>query len=115
MTIARISILYPNKAGATFDFEHYVNVHMPMAVELLGKHPGYRGVTVERGVGGMEPNSPPTYIATCHFLFTSVEAFFEAFLPNAEALQGDMPNYTDIVPTIQSGEVAFTNSSGDNA
>ena len=31
----------------------------------------------------------------CHFLFSSVDAFMAAFMPNAPELQGDMPNYTD--------------------
>lgn len=39
------------------------------------------------------------------FLFDSVENFLEAFMPNAEVLQGDMRNYTDIEPVIQFNEV----------
>lgn len=115
MSLTRISILYPNKAGARFDFDHYTNIHLPLAVGLLGAHPGYRGVTVERTVSGMEANSPPAFIAMCHFVFTSIDAFLEAFAPNAATLQGDMPNYTDIAPIIQYGQVAFSNVAGKSA
>lgn len=114
-SLTRISILYPNKAGARFDFDHYTKVHMPMAVDLLSTHPEYRGVTVERAVSGMEANTPPAFTAMCHFLFTSAEAFLEAFVPNAAALQGDMPNYTDIEPIIQFGQVAFSNVASKSA
>jgi uncharacterized protein (TIGR02118 family) len=109
MNTVKISILYPNQDGAQFDFDHYTKKHMPRSIALLSAHPGYRGVSVERGIGGTEPNSPPAYIAMCHFSFTSVEAFMEAFLPNAEELQGDMANYTNIEPVIQFNQVLVTN------
>ncbi|QEH39173.1 EthD protein [Aquisphaera giovannonii] len=104
----RISILYPNRDGSRFDFPYYVETHMPMSIGLLGAHPGYRGVSVERGLGGAEPGSRPAYVAMCHFLFDSLEDFLAAFMPNAPALQGDMPNYTDIEPVIQFNEVLIS-------
>lgn len=98
----KVNILYPNKEGARFDLDYYVNTHMPMSIEKLG--PALRGVSVEQGLGGTEPGSPPAYIAMCHLRFDSMDAFMAAFLPNAEALQGDIPNYTDIDPIIQFSE-----------
>lgn len=104
----RISILYPNNRGARFDVSYYVETHMPMSIKLLSAHPGFRGVSVERGLGGAVPGSGAAYIAMCHFLFSSVEEFMAAFMPNAEVLQGDMPNYTDIEPVIQFNEVLIS-------
>jgi uncharacterized protein (TIGR02118 family) len=101
----RISILYPNNKGTRFDVTYYVNTHMPMSIKLLSKHPGFKGVSVERGLGGAAQGSEPAYIAMCHFLFNSIEDFLAAFTPNAPVLQGDMPNYTDIEPIIQFNEV----------
>jgi len=103
--MVRISILYPNQQSSRFDFPYYTGIHMPMSVELLSAHPGFRGVSVERGVGGAAPGAAPTYVAMCHFLFSSAEDFLAAFLPNAETLQSDMKNYTDIEPVIQFNEV----------
>jgi hypothetical protein len=34
-----------------------------------------------------------------------VRISIEAFTPHASVLQGDMPNYTDVAPTIQFNEV----------
>jgi len=104
----KISILYPNNKGARFNISYYVETHMPMAIRLLGAHPGFDGVSVERGLGGVAPGSEPTYIAMCHLFFNSVEDFLAAFTPNAEAFQGDMPNYTDIEPVIQISEVLIS-------
>ena len=106
--MVRISILYPNNKGSRFDFPYYVKTHMPMSIKLLSAHPGFKGVSVERGLGGAVPGSEPTHIAMCHFLFDSIEDFLAAFMPNAETLQGDMPNYTDIEPIIQFNEVLIS-------
>lgn len=106
--MVKISILYPNTPGSRFDVAYYVETHMPMSIKLLSAHPGFKGVSVERGMGGVVPGSAPNYIAMCHFLFSSVEDFLAAFLPNAPALQGDMPNYTDIEPVIQFNEVLIS-------
>ena len=51
------------------------------------------------------PGSPPIYHVMIHMLFDSVEAFQGAFGPNAEAIMGDIPNYTDLQPKIQISEV----------
>lgn len=104
----KISILYPNNKDSRFDMHYYVETHMPMSIELLSAHPGFKGVSVEHGIGGTTPGSKPTYIAMCHFLFDSVEDFLAAFMPNAAVLQGDMPNYTDIEPVIQFNEVLIS-------
>ena len=36
-----------------------------------------------------------------HIYFETVEIFQSAFGPHADVLMGDIPNYTDIQPTIQ--------------
>jgi uncharacterized protein (TIGR02118 family) len=40
-----------------------------------------------------------------HLYFETVEAFQAAFGPHAEAIIGDIPNYTDVQPTIQVSDV----------
>ncbi|MGZ6221677.1 MAG: EthD family reductase [Syntrophales bacterium] len=62
-------------------------------------------IAVERGLGGAEPGSRATYIIMFHLYFDSVEAFQAAFGPHAPAIMGDIPNYTDIQPTIQVSKV----------
>jgi uncharacterized protein (TIGR02118 family) len=104
----RISIFYPNVSGSRFDFEYYVEKHMPRSIQLLSAHPGFRGVSVERGLGGATPGSDPTYSAVCHYLFESADAFMAAFTPHAAELQGDIPNYTNVAPVIQINEVLIS-------
>jgi uncharacterized protein (TIGR02118 family) len=102
----KVTILYPNRPGSHFDADYYVNVHMPMAIKLLGT--AVKAVSAEIGVTGATPDQPPPYAAICAFTCESTSAFTEAFLPHASVLQGDIPNYTDIVPVIQMSELRLS-------
>ncbi|HCI12947.1 MAG: ethyl tert-butyl ether degradation protein EthD [Gallionellales bacterium GWA2_60_142] len=104
--MVKISILYPN--AGRFDMDYYLNTHMPRSIELLSAGNCYRGVSVDRGLGGASPGSMPSYVAMCHYLFDSADDFMAAFLPHAAELQGDMPNYTDIEAVIQISEVVIS-------
>ena len=99
--MTKISIMYPNAKNATFEMNYYLKIHMPMSIERLAASPGYRGVSVERGLGDGTPGSEPAYVALCHYLFDSLEDFLAAFSPHSAVLQGDIANYTDIKPLIQ--------------
>jgi uncharacterized protein (TIGR02118 family) len=74
-----------------------------MVQEKLGG--ALKGVAAEQGIAGGQPGSPATYVAMGHMLFDSVEAFQNAFGPHAGAIMADIPNYTDVQPTIQISEV----------
>ena len=104
----KISILYPRDKGSRFDMRYYTETHMPLSIELLSAHPGFKGVSVERGLGGAVPGTDAAFVAMCHFLFDSAEDFMVAFTPHAAVLQGDMPNYTDIEPVIQINEIVIS-------
>lgn len=99
----KVSVLYPNGEGHKFDMDYYCNVHSPMVAELLGD--AIKGSAVENGLGGPEPGSEPAFVAMGHMYFDSLEAFQNAFGPNAEKIMNDIPNYTNIEPQIIISEV----------
>lgn len=99
----RLNILYPNTPGSRFDMDYYLGTHMPMSKRLLAD--ACKGISIERGIAGTEPGSPPTYIVSCHMLFESIDAFLGVWIPNADTLGGDIPNYTDVQPVIQFSEL----------
>jgi uncharacterized protein (TIGR02118 family) len=103
-----ISSIYPKKEGCEFDFDYYLNKHMPRSIELLSSGRGFKGVSVERGVDVDEPKLESSYIAMCHYYFESLEDFIAAFGPHAEELQGDIANYTNIEPITQINEVLIS-------
>jgi uncharacterized protein (TIGR02118 family) len=99
----KVSVLYPNHEGSTFDMAYYCDRHIPMVRQLLGV--ALKAVAVEQGVGGAAPGSPPPYLALGHLLFESLEAFQTAWGPHAQKIVADVPNYTNSQPTIQISEV----------
>lgn len=99
----KVSVLYPNGEGKTFDMDYYCNKHAPMVGRLLGD--AVKGATVENGLGGAESGSTATYAAMGNLYFNSMESFENSFGPNAEAIMGDLPNFTNIEPVIQVSEV----------
>ena len=102
--MVKVSVLYPNKPGSRFDADYYLKVHMPMAAKLLGS--AIKAATAEIGVAGGAPGEPPAYAAIAGFTCETVDTFLQAFMPVVGQLQGDIPNYTDIVPVIQFSNLA---------
>jgi uncharacterized protein (TIGR02118 family) len=100
----KVSVLYPNSAGARFDMAYYTSSHMPMVQK---KVPTCKGIAAEKGVAGATPGAPPTYIAIGHLLFDSVAAFQSGFGPHAEEILSDIPNYTNTQPVIQVSEITL--------
>ena len=101
--MVKVSIFYPGKPGSHFDVDYYLNTHMPLTLGLLGS--AIKAVSVEIGVLGGTPDQLPPFTAICGFTCETVQAFTDAFLPNADVLQSDIPKYTDITPVIQVSEI----------
>lgn len=103
--MTRVTILYPKTESSTFDLDYYLSTHMPMSRSALGD--ALRGFSVEVGQMGGGVDVPAPYSVICTFLFDSVEAFMSVFMPHAEALQGDIPRFTNVSPVIQFSEVVL--------
>ena len=99
----KVSVLYPNGEGKSFDMDYYCNKHVPLVGGLLGD--AVKGATVEKGLGGGTPDSPATYSAMSNLYFDSMEDFGNSFGPNADEIMADLPNFTNIEPIIQISEV----------
>ena len=95
----KVSVLYPNDSGSTFDMGYYLGKHIPMVQQKLSG--ALRGTAIDQGLGGTEPGAPPAYTVICHLLFDSVESYQGAFGPHAQAIVGDIPNYTNTQPILQ--------------
>lgn len=99
----KVSVFYPNNNGSKFDMDYYCKSHMPMVQQKLGA--ACKRVAVEHGLSGAAPGSRPAFVAMGHLYFDTAEAFETAFGPHAQEIMADIPNYTDIQPTIQVSEV----------
>ena len=66
-----VRIVYPNKAGSTFDWQHYYDVHLPLGIRLLREYRGISPVKIEVDQhitsDGKDGNAP--YHCICTTLF----------------------------------------------
>jgi uncharacterized protein (TIGR02118 family) len=99
----KVSVMYPATPGARFDHDYYRDKHMPLVKQRMGEH--CRFYTIDRGLAGGAPGTPPTYVAMCHLFCESVESFNTGFGPHAKEIMADIANYTDLQPVLQISEV----------
>jgi uncharacterized protein (TIGR02118 family) len=98
-----ISVIYPRREGATFDFEHYAKVHMPLVAERWGDA-GLTGTEALRGVNGGDGGDAPFFAITL-LRFASMEAFGAAMSgEHAAEILADIANFTNVQPVIQVNE-----------
>jgi uncharacterized protein (TIGR02118 family) len=95
--------MYPRKDGARFDWSYYTATHVPMVGQKLGG--ALKSASIEQGIGGGAPGSPPAFVAIANLTFESVTAFQTAFGPHAQEIMADIPKYTSIEPIIQISEI----------
>ena len=100
----KVTILYPKHDGGRFDYDYYLEHHMPRAAALLGH--AMRSIVVDRPIAS-PPWPEPAYWAICTFTCDSRETYEAAFFPHMEELQGDIARYTDSIPVVQLGEIEF--------
>ncbi len=99
----KVTILYPNSEGKTFDMDYYSEKHMPMVAELLGD--SLKLLAIDKGLSGRSPDEPIPYLAIGYLYFDQLSAYQNSFGPNAEKIVGDIPNYTNIQPVVQISQV----------
>ncbi|MEO1260510.1 MAG: EthD family reductase [Bacteroidota bacterium] len=101
--LTKVTILYPNGEGKTFDMEYYANEHMPMLADLFGD--SLKHLEIDQGLSGRTPDEPIPFLAIGYLYFESLSAYQKSFGPNAEKILNDIPNYTNIQPVVQISEV----------
>ncbi len=97
------SVMYPDAPGKHFDMDYYLDTHMAMVKEKVGG--ALKGVTIDRGLSGPEPGSMATYATFTRLLFDSLEDVATYMAPHSPAFDADIPNFTDITPSVQISEV----------
>ena len=99
----KVSILYPNGEGKTFDMEYYEAKHMPMVANYLGENLMF--YEIDKGIAGRTPNDKVPYLAVGYFYVKDVVQYNKAIAQNRDAIVNDFKNYTNIQPIIQISEI----------
>ena len=99
----KVTVMYPNLPGGHFDHDYYCSRHMPMVKSRMGD--SCRFYTVDKGLAGVQLDTPPAFVAMCHIFSESQEAFQNGFGPHADEIMADIPNYTNLTPVLQISEI----------
>jgi uncharacterized protein (TIGR02118 family) len=94
-----LTILYPNTEDGFFDFDYYLEKHIPLSEEINGAK-----FEILKGVSSVDGQKPP-FICIARLPIRSVEQFIETITTRGQVLIDDMPNYTNIQPILQFDEV----------
>jgi uncharacterized protein (TIGR02118 family) len=95
-----VTMIYPNKKGATFNFDYYLNRHIPWAIKLTGD----KGTEVRKGASN--PNGGPVpYICLCRFWINSEEEYRAVMEKHGKDLIADVANFTNVEAVVQIDEV----------
>jgi uncharacterized protein (TIGR02118 family) len=93
----RISVLYPNAEGTSFDFDYYLSKHIPLVQERLGDR--LIRAEVFKGKSTLD-GGPAPYVCSGYLFFDDVATFQATFGPHAAEIVGDIPNYTNVQPLV---------------
>ena len=99
----KLTAMYPNEDGVRFDFDYYTSTHDRLVKDLLGPH-GLRRIDVDRGLGA-PGDEPAPYVAVGTLWFESADGIAAGLAEHGEAILGDIPNFSNVEPTIQISEV----------
>ncbi|WP_293234062.1 EthD family reductase [Paludibacterium sp.] len=98
-----ITLLYPYKEHARFDFAYYLGTHVPFVKRCVG--PTLKGIVIEKGLVGIMPDIPPPFLVIAHLYFESIKSFENTFGAHAKEIFADIPNFTDLQPLAMISEV----------
>lgn len=101
--VIKVSVFYPYTPGARFDHDYYRDRHLPLLKERMGSRCLF--YTIDKGLAGGAPGSPPLFVGMCHVYCDSVADFEAGFGPHAAEILADVANYTDLAPQLQISEV----------
>ena len=99
----RVTGLYRDTSNSEFDFDYYMNTHMPLVKKRLVEF-GMGDFEVERGIEAANGEAAQ-YVCIVHIEFPTIDDFKRGFEKHGEELGADVPNYTNIAPEMQISEI----------
>ncbi|KAK8218836.1 hypothetical protein HDK77DRAFT_434554 [Phyllosticta capitalensis] len=98
-----VQVVYPNVSDATFNYDHYLQVHMPLAEKVWRPHGliGYRALKI---VATAPKNDPPPYTVMCLLEFPDRKSWDDCIAVAAKDLVPDIPNFSNKEPVFLIGE-----------
>jgi len=92
-----VQVGYPSAAGARFDMKYYLSNHMPLVQKK------WSSFGLEHWAITQCDDSTSPYSVLASLLFKDKKSF-DAALGDSDEVFGDIPNFTDLKPTLFHGE-----------
>ena len=83
----KFNVLYPRADGARFDHDYYRMKHLPLIKNRMGAALKY--YAIDRGLADEDGKPLGAYVAMCHLLCDSVDAYQSSFGPHAQEIRAD--------------------------
>ncbi|UAB89273.1 EthD family reductase [Ruegeria sp. SCSIO 43209] len=96
-----LQVIYPIGTETHFDFDYYVDTHLPLVGEHMGSH--IERTVVTKGIAG-GPEAPAGHYAIATIMFEDQDAMNDA-MSKAGPVLADLPNFTNVKPQMLIGEV----------
>ena len=103
-----MTITYQNGTDVRFDFDYYINTHMPRIMTLYGK--SISRFELRRGLPGADGAKPP-FVATITIWIADGAAFDAAQVQHQAGLRADVPKFTNAVLMAQRDRIVGTAAS----
>ena len=103
-----MTITYQNGPDVRFNFDYYVNTHMPLIMRLYGE--SISRFELRRGQPGAD-GAPPPYVATISIWIADGAAFDAAQREHQAGLRADVPKFTNAVLIAQRDRIVGTAAS----
>src|SRR5712671_588232 len=94
-----VTVAYPSKSDAKFDFDYYMKKHIPLVEGLVGK-----SIDVRRGISSAT-GSTAAFVCVATIPIDSVASFQAILAQHGAEILADIPKYTNIEPIIQFDEI----------
>lgn len=99
----RVSVIYPQKESAEFDFDYYLSTHLPLVEKLFGEY-GMSHWQVDKGVS-LSSKQIATFIGAAYLYFDDMDAVKQAFKNQGGEVMADVKNFTTITPEVSFAQV----------
>jgi uncharacterized protein (TIGR02118 family) len=99
----KVTVLYPNGEGKTFDMDYYTKKHMPLMETFFGE--GLKLIAIDKGLSSGTPDKPVPFLAIGYLYFDKLSDYQKVLDLKATEIRADFPKYTNIQPLVQISEV----------
>ncbi|WP_316848292.1 EthD family reductase [Pedobacter psychrodurus] len=99
----KVTVLYPNGEGKTFDMDYYIKKHMPLMATFFGE--GLKLIAIDKGIASGAPDKPVPFLAIGYLYFDKFSDYQKVLDLKATEIRADFKNYTNIQPVVQISEV----------